>query len=153
MSVFPTSSNFLAVLKNWSPKLSGLSDIMEEFIGSFFWQDWEPTVKAGTMTIVVQDQFKFRYLKVRSTVWVIGYCIFTTGGTGTNAVRFSAPFPAKDNDLAQFSAGVRDASSGLVQIGYGFLNGDDILIRKSDASNWTTGTDRVARFSGFYEAA
>jgi hypothetical protein len=155
MSVFPTSNNFLAVLKNWSPKLSILSKTIEGFINSFFWQDWDGNVTgSGGMIFTVGDYKDFRYLRVRNIVFISAGANGTTSGTDSNAITIPTPIPAREAANTVFTACIFESASSR-RGAFGLITGSgaSITIRKYDQTNIGLGANKRFLVSGFYEAA
>jgi hypothetical protein len=156
MSAFPTSHNIAAVIKNWAPKLDGLSTIIEEFIGSFFWQDWDGQITgSGGMIFTVGDYKDFRYLKVRNTVFISAGANGTTSGVDSNTITIPTPILAREaaNNTVFAACIFESASSRRGAFGLITDNGASITIRKYDQTNIGIGTNRRFMVSGFYEAA
>lgn len=153
MSSFPVSNNFLDILKNWSPKLSGLSQILEDFINQHNWKDYDaPITCSGNMIFTVGDFKEFRYLRVRNTVWFTGGANGTTSGTNSNDFIIPTPIPAREANNTSFSATIfESASSRRGAFGLITGGGDSITIRKYDQTNVGLGADRRFMISGFYE--
>lgn len=118
------------------------------------WQNWTPTLSAsGSMTYTSTIITVASYKVIGKTVFFRMAVNGTIGGTPSNYILFTLPIPMKapvnnsftgeafDGDSSRHGvATIRSIDANTVQVG-----------RTSISSNWSAGSNRAWRASGFYE--
>lgn len=153
---FPVFAEARKTLLAWAPFMRRVGNPALYIGDEYVFQDWDPTLSAGTMTLTDVRIFIARYVQVGKMVHISFYATFTTGGVATNTVFFTVPKSAR----AQ-SPGV-DGQYAIVQIGQaagpelGTLKiaaGSDLVTGfRPGGVNWTLGANRLIVGNFFYEA-
>ena len=112
------------------------------------WLNWSPTFTASgnmTFTSVATNVAKFKL--VGKQLYLVLLATGTTGGTADVAIDFSLPVTAAVLTAAFFGYAI----DGSLQCGFGNLgNSTTGAMFKYNYSNWSLGTGRGIRASGFY---
>jgi hypothetical protein len=152
MSSFPISSITRTTLKNWSVKLTNLAKQVTELISPLEWGSWQGIAKAsGSMTFTITGNQDYKYFRILNTVFFACSAVGTTGGTAGAYLNFSLPFPVSDEVVQYSISSVIIAGNIYAGVGLVDTNREGVNVYMYDASNWTLGTNRQFRCSGFYK--
>lgn len=127
------------------------------------WQSWTPVVSGtGGMTVTLTTLNAARFMQINKMVYFyIGFTA-TIGGTPTAEVRATLPpitsVPDSQIFYCRAVCHVRNAGSGGDSLGFGVLRNlagvaTCAFFNSPYPTNWTVGTGRNFRVSGFFEAA
>lgn len=154
MISFPVIENTKATLKNWSIKLSKLNQRVQSIVNLLEWNTWDVVLSAsGAMTISNVSKESFWFFRIGKTVFFSATATFTTGGTASPTIRGALPYPAENEPLDySFSSLVVDSAGGIGGISTLSANRDGFHVSRYDGANWSLGSNRLFRITGFYRA-
>ena len=151
MNSFPVLKDIYSTLKNWSIKLTTLLNDFQTFLNLLIWRPWTPVFSAnGSMTFTVTGVEDFKYINLFGTIFFTGVVIGTTGGTASDYIAVSLPFPIAEGNQSQ-AFNVHLADGGAYISGFGSGQDEKVHIHRYDGANWGLGTNREFRVSGFYK--
>lgn len=150
---FPIMLSLKATIKNWSIKLSTLSNLLDILRDGLVWKFHPMALGAnGTMTFTVVDYSDFKYFILGDTVFFYATASGTTAGVASDYVFFNLPYDISDDIIGQsFATHIVDGGAGSSGFATKGTNGSRVHVHKRDGTNWGLGVGRVFRVSGFYK--
>jgi hypothetical protein len=119
------------------------------------WTNWTPTFTAsGSMTIGSLSISIARYCQIGKIVYFQVYASMTTGGTASNAIKFTLPLSPLASADNKIGGGCWVIDTTAVGGLFGWQNGTTVIqCFKYDSSNFGLGASRAVNVQGFYEVA
>lgn len=142
----------MATFKNWSIKLSAMSNQVASFFNLIEWDTANITVTPETgMTFTITGTSSFKYFRILDTVFFSASSSGTIGGAVAKYLAFSLPFPiSSEIPEYAFTAGITDGGNVLSGVGLVNTSKESINVYKGNGAVWTAGA-ATFRCSGFYK--
>lgn len=143
----PVLSDARGTLIVWAQRLRG-----KELVEDIPFRTWEPEFAAiGSMTVALEEIYFSEYRPQKSgIVDFYAGARFTTGGTASKVVYFTAPTTIKYANLP-FVALISNSYAGIAYSR--FTKGNQIGVTSYDNANWPLGAGQIIYVSGSYIGA
>jgi hypothetical protein len=115
------------------------------------WFNYVPTITVGgSMTISSISIDLANFSIINGTCFVNVSSTFTLGGTASMDLIISLELNSADSRIVMAGQAIMGSSTAQYGANVLKLSSNTVVVRPSDTSNWSLGTSRSARISGFY---